>query len=64
MPPGLEAAAQSGVSGSRATPAPGATPREAERRRRAVRRTALLCALIAAAFYLGFILIMLVRAAK
>jgi hypothetical protein len=36
---------------------------EAERRRR-VRRSAVLFALIAAAFYFGFIAMMLVRAAK
>jgi hypothetical protein len=35
----------------------------AERRRR-VRRTALLFALVAAAFYFGFIAMMLVRAAR
>jgi hypothetical protein len=33
-------------------------------RRRRVRRTALLCAAIAAAFYFGFIAMMLVRAAR
>ena len=35
-----------------------------QQRRRRVRRSALLWALIAAAFYLGFILLSLVRAAK
>jgi hypothetical protein len=38
-------------------------PEEAGRRRR-VRRSALLFGLIAAAFYLGFIAMMLVRGAK
>ena len=36
---------------------------DADRRRR-VRRTALLLALIAAAFYVGFIIMSVVRAAK
>ena len=35
-----------------------------QQRRRRVRRSALLWALIAAAFYLGFIVLSLVRAAK
>jgi hypothetical protein len=35
-----------------------------ERRRRAVRRTALACALVAAAFYLGFIVLMMWRATR
>ena len=42
---------------------PHAAPDEAERRRR-VRRIALLFALIAAAFYLGFIVMTLVRGWK
>ena len=44
------------------TPA-GMTDMDPERRRR-VRRTALLLALVAAAFYLGFIVMALVRGAK
>jgi hypothetical protein len=35
-----------------------------ERRRRAVRRTALACALLAAAFYVGFIVLMMWRATR
>ena len=42
---------------------PGPPADEAGRRRR-VRRSALLWALIAAGFYLGFIVLSLVRAAK
>ena len=45
------------------TSTPHAAPDEAERRRR-VRRSALLFALIAAAFYFGFILMTLVRGWK
>ncbi len=36
---------------------------EADRRKR-VRRTAILCALVAAAFYFGFIVMMLIRGHK
>jgi hypothetical protein len=45
------------------TSTPHAVPDEAERRRR-VRRSALLFALIAATFYFGFILMSLVRGWK
>lgn len=45
------------------TSSPYAAPDEAERRRR-VRRSALLFALLAAAFYFGFILMALVRGWK
>ena len=45
------------------TSTPHAAPDEAERRRR-VRRSALVCALVAAAFYFGFILMALVRGWK
>ena len=45
------------------TSTPHAAPDEAVRRRR-VRRSALLFALIAAAFYLGFIVMTLVRGWK
>ena len=48
---------------ARPTTIPGAAPHEAGRRRRA-RRSALLFALIAAAFYFGFILMTLMRGAK
>jgi predicted secreted protein len=41
----------------------GAAPAEAERRRR-VRRTAIAFTLIAAGFYFGFIIMMLVRGSK
>jgi hypothetical protein len=37
---------------------------EAAQRYRRVRRTALACALVAAAFYFGFIVMTLVRAAR
>jgi hypothetical protein len=43
--------------------APSASGAE-EARRRSVRRTALVFALIAAGFYFGFILMMLVRGSK
>ncbi|HYL03556.1 MAG TPA: hypothetical protein VEU54_09070 [Steroidobacteraceae bacterium] len=46
-----------------ATVSPGAAP-DARARRRRVRRTALTLALIAAAFYVGFIVLMLVRGAR
>jgi hypothetical protein len=45
------------------TPPGGAAPGEAGRRRR-VRRTALVFALIAAGFYFGFIVMLLVRGSK
>ena len=49
-------------------PAPALTPPPASRaedaRRRGVRRTALVFTLIAAGFYFGFILMMLVRGSK
>ena len=45
------------------TSTPHAAPHEVERRRR-VRRSALLFALIAAGFYFGFILMALVRGWK
>jgi hypothetical protein len=57
-----QAAARKDLSGARARAQPAAAPDEAGRRRRAVRRTALVCALVAAAFYVGFIVMMLVRA--
>jgi hypothetical protein len=41
----------------------GAAPTEAQRRR-GVRRTAILFTLIAAGFYFGFIVMMLVRGSK
>ena len=41
----------------------GAGPAESERRRR-VRRTAIIFTLIAAGFYFGFIIMMLVRGSK
>ncbi|HEY8053318.1 MAG: hypothetical protein ACHQD6_07640 [Steroidobacterales bacterium] len=43
--------------------APTAAPAEAERRR-SVRRTAIVFTLIAAGFYFGFIVMMLVRGSK
>jgi hypothetical protein len=43
--------------------APAAVPAE-EARRRSVRRTAIVFALIAAGFYFGFIVMMLVRGSK
>jgi hypothetical protein len=41
-----------------------ATADDPGRRRRAVRRTALVCALVAAGFYVGFIVLMLWRATR
>ena len=64
MQRGLEAAARTGIRDSRARAAPAAPAADTARHRRAVRRTALVCALVAAAFYFGFIVMMLVRATK
>ena len=51
-----------GHAGAPATVAHG--PADAAGRRRRVRRSAILFAVIAAAFYFGFIAMMLVRAAR
>lgn len=64
MPPQTQAAARTDLPGARASATPAVRPDEPERRRRAVRRTALVCALVAAAFYVGFIVMMLVRATR
>jgi hypothetical protein len=40
------------------------TPRELDQRKKRVRRTAILFALIAAAFYFSFIIMSVVRASK
>jgi hypothetical protein len=64
MPSGSEAAARTDRRGAHASAAPATRPGEAERHRRAVRRTALVCALVAAAFYFGFIVMMLLRATR
>jgi len=37
---------------------------EAEKRKRGIRRTAILCGLVALAFYIGFIVLTVVRGSK